>query len=101
MKIDCVPSSRPGIVLKLIGPLNFAGRTFFQESRKDARATGARSRTLNLEQVSSIDSAGLGLLIMAHKELSEACISWHLNQPQDGVLKILELPRIPELIAIQ
>lgn len=101
MKIQSVSSSGAGIVLKLIGRFVFAGRTSFKESIKDARAANARSITLNFEQVSYIDSAGLGLLMLAHKELSRAGILLTLSRPQEGVLNILNLARIPAIIPIQ
>ena len=94
MMIEMVPSSGAGIVLKLIGRLNFAARQKFQEAIKDARAANAKSITLNLEQVSYIDSAGLGLLMLTYKELSEAGISFNslyvsIRSPRAALISFL------------
>ena len=99
--IQSSSSAGEATVLKFIGRLNFAGGKSFQNSIKAAQAAGAKSITLNLEQVSYIDSAGLGLLMLAQKELSEAGISFSLSHPQERVLKLLDLTKISELIPIQ
>ncbi len=100
MIIESVSSSGTGIVLKLNGRFVSTARQSFQESIKDARVAGAKSITLNLEQVPFVDSAGLGLLMLAHKELSAASISFNLSHPHGYVLKILDLCKITAIIPI-
>ena len=98
--IQSSSSAGEATVLKFIGRLNFAGGKSFQNSIKAVQAAGARSITLNMEQISYIDSAGLGLLMITYKDLSKAGVSFNLSHPQEGVFKILELAKIPSIIPV-
>ena len=84
MLIHRSSSADTATVLKLNGHLNFDGRTSFHKSIKDARTAGATSITLNMENVSDIDSAGLALLRNAYEELSVIERSGYFIQSQSS-----------------
>ena len=101
MKIERIPSTDTAVELKLIGRLEFVARKLFLATISEVRARDPKSIMLNMEKVEYIDSAGMGLLMLAYKDLKEAGISLILRHPQERVFKILELAKISELLSIQ
>lgn len=71
------------ILLTLSGRFDFHARKTFQAAIEQAQSANPRSIILNLAQVPFIDSAGLGLLCLAHENLSKVHIPLALVAPQD------------------
>ncbi len=81
-------------VLALSGKLLFESRKVFQDAVTTAKDTSPRLIIFDLTDLSHIDSAGLGLLAVAHKNLAPMDISLRIANPQKTVRDILALTKM-------
>ena len=86
--------------LVLEGRMDFNIRKSFQKSIEQAKLSKSRQIVLDVCQVSFIDSAGLGLIMLAHKTLKELDISLSLLVAEGAVMKVLTLANIGATIPI-
>ncbi|MCA9470698.1 MAG: STAS domain-containing protein [Nitrospirales bacterium] len=87
-------------ILSLVGRLDFNARHDFQAAVEKAKATGVHLIVAHLKDVSFIDSAALGLLTVAYKNLEAAKIRLVVAEPQDYVRKIFSLANLGNLIKV-
>ena len=87
-------------VLRLSGKFDFRARHEFQTAIEKAREGGARHIILNLQGVSFVDSAALGVLANLHKQLKAQNILMSLVNPQDYVKRVLELVKMDQYFPI-
>lgn len=87
-------------VLAFHGRFDFQARHPYQEAIGKALATSPLLVVLDFSDVPYIDSAGLGLLTLTHKKLSEAGIHMALAHPQEFVKRILNLANMGKLFPI-
>ncbi len=81
-------------VLALSGKLLFESRHAFQDAMTTAQQTSPRLIVLDLTDLSHLDSAGLGLLAVAHKKLTPLDIVLTIANPQKTVRDILLLTKM-------
>ena len=86
--------------LRLSGKFDFRSRHVFQTAIGKAGQGGARNIILNLQRVSFVDSAALGLLANMHREFTAQCIHVTLANPQDYVKQVMELVKMDRLFSI-
>ena len=86
-------------VLEFSGKLNFHARHVFQNSITKAEQASPRQIILDLTDLSYIDSAGLGLLTLAHRELSTRNICLEIANPQTVVRDVLLLTNMDKIFA--
>ena len=89
-----------GIILDVEGDLTYANRTVFKAAIDKAKEAGCRHLILNFEQVRFVDSAGLGLLVIAAQSFIRLQSQVSLLKPQSYVREILSLANIPKVIPI-
>ncbi len=87
-------------ILALSGRLDFNGRNSFQTAIQKAKESGAHSVVLDMKDVSFIDSAALGLVTVAFKNLEAEKLSLTIANCQDYVNKVFNLANIGNIIKI-
>ncbi|HEX2056485.1 MAG TPA: STAS domain-containing protein [Nitrospiraceae bacterium] len=86
--------------LCLEGSFTYTERKGFQEAVMQACSDGARKIVLDLADVSSLDSAALGLLMVTHRRLCNERCRLVLARPKANVRQIIQLTNLHELIPI-
>jgi anti-anti-sigma factor len=89
-----------GMILDMEGDLTYANRTVFKAAVEKAAASHCKHLILNCEQVRFVDSAGLGLLVIAAQSLKRVQAKVSLLKPQVYVREIMSLANIPKMIPI-
>ena len=87
-------------VFRLSGKFDSHSRHEFQTAIGKAEQSGARNIILNLQEVSFVDSAALGLLANMHREFTAQCIHVTLANPQDYVKRVLKLGGMEKYFSI-
>lgn len=88
------------LVLTLEGPMDFQARKSFYLAIENAKRSMPNHIILNLYHVPFMDSAGLGLLLLAYKNLEEAKIRLSLEVTEGYVRQVLTLADIGKTISI-
>ncbi len=88
------------VTLILSGRLDFEARHVFQTAMTQAQSGNSKNITLNLVDVNYIDSAGLGLLMCAQKELQDLPCQISLVVSPGHVKDVLYLVRMEEKFSI-
>ncbi|MBT5646284.1 MAG: STAS domain-containing protein [Rhodospirillaceae bacterium] len=88
------------VEITLSGELTFSSYKEFQEVMKSATDAGKKSCIIDLSALSSIDSAGIGMLLFANDETKQTNIDLSLRGPQGPVKTVLEHTKINEVIPI-
>ncbi len=86
------------LVLMISGQLSFYSRKVFQAVIRNAGATSAHHIVINLRDVTSMDSAALGFLALAHLNLMEKKVGLSLVAPPKHIKRILEQANFTKLI---
>lgn len=84
--------------LHLEGNFIYTERKRFQEAIHNACQEGARKIVLDLANVTSLDSAALGLLMVTHRRLCNERRRLVLVRPTANVKSIIQLANLHELI---
>lgn len=87
-------------ILTLSGRFEFQARTPFQTAIENAKRSNPRQIILNFSEVPFINSAGLGLLMVAHTSLQKDNIRLSLEVTEGYVLQVLTLANIGQKIPI-
>ena len=88
------------LVFMLTGQLDFQARQLFNHAIEKAISTPVKHLILNFSQVSFINSAGLGLLMLAHNKLEKADIRLSLEVPDGFVREVMSLTNLGQKIPI-
>ena len=78
----------------------FVNGSDFRKQLMSAVRGDVRHLTLDLTDTEFMDSAGLGMLLVALKECTTRSISLALHRPKDDVKKLLKLTRSDERFQI-
>ena len=84
----------------LSGRFDFHTRKLFPVALKKAQATNPKEIVLNFADVLFIDSAGLGLLMLAKKDLQDPTCQLTLAIPQGYVMEVMNLASMAKQIPI-
>ncbi|MEO5337461.1 MAG: STAS domain-containing protein [Magnetospirillum sp. WYHS-4] len=84
----------------LSGKLSFADHKKFREVVQGLKAGNLRHCTLDMTRLESIDSAGLGLLILVKDTAKDKNLSLCIRGPKGQVRKMLEISRFGDIISI-
>jgi anti-anti-sigma factor len=80
------------VVLTLSGAIDLQSRDVVIDAAREAIAsTGTKQVTLDLAQVSFIDSSGIGALIQVAGDAQDAGIEFGLRDPSARVVRVLEV----------
>src|SRR5262245_29524116 len=81
--------------------LSFADNATFRKLLDDMIASKKRQWVLNLSGLASVDSAGLGMFIIAAETAKKEGLSITLKQPLGHVRKLIELSKIDKLMPVE
>ena len=83
--------------LRFSGKLMFSARQAYQTAVNQAEAASPRQIIFDFADLSYIDSAGLGLLVLTHRKLTGAGIKVSLANLQESVKQVLLLTNMDKL----
>ena len=86
--------------LKLEGSFTYTQRKLFQETLKNLDPKTVEHIVVDLSQVSFLDSAALGLLMITHRQLVTDKRKLSLAHPQSTVRQIIELANLHKTIPL-
>jgi anti-anti-sigma factor len=81
--------------------MTFSDHIAFRELLQKVEQSGARSCVLDLSGLISIDSAGLGMLVIAKETAAKQGWSLIVRGPQGHVKALLELGRFERMLTIE
>ena len=87
-------------IMTLSGRLDFNARHEFQGGIEQAKKSGFPLIVLNMKGVSFIDSAALGLITVAYKNMEVENVCMVIAHAQDYVQKIFSLANLQNIIKI-
>lgn len=88
------------VIISLIGELRFQTRKVYQQALKEAKEKSPRRIVLNLEGVTYMDSAGLGLIALTSEQEKQENIVFGLACARGPVKGILELAKIHKMMLV-
>jgi stage II sporulation protein AA (anti-sigma F factor antagonist) len=90
-----------GIVVVLNGPFTFKDHHIFRAVLDLLKDSGGRSHVLDLSAVGFLDSAALGMLLIAEEEAKEAGAKLTLRKPARQIAELIELAALDTLFTIE
>jgi anti-sigma B factor antagonist len=103
MKIEFREATKEGVtvtVIDIVGDLDARTAPDFKDQLKDVVESGKVNLIINLEQVSYMDSAGLGVLVSGLKNANRASGDLKIVGMQTDVRNIFELTRLNQVFSI-
>ena len=88
-------------VIAVAGELDLAGAPALQECLWEAAARGAETVVIDFGSLTYIDSAGLGVLVSAHKRLESTGGSLVISQPNERVMRIFTVSGLCNFLNIK
>lgn len=85
---------------KLSEKITFSDLDGFREMVKRMMESSSNSKIVNLSDVEFIDSAGLGMLLLARDEISKTSSQLTLKAPQGQVLRMFNVARFDQMFDI-
>lgn len=96
--IDKIAADKAELLLK--DRFTFSDSNDFRKRLFTIFDANVKSLSINLADLNFMDSAGLGMLMVALKECQQRDISLTLAHPRDGVKQMLELTKSYERFSI-
>ncbi len=87
--------------LDLVDTLTFADRNLFKSMLKELEESGLRKCIINLKQLKSIDSAGIGMFLIASEKSKEINCDLVLREPQGQVKDMLQITSVNKVIRVE
>jgi anti-anti-sigma factor len=87
-------------ILKLEGNFTYTQRKPFQDAIKNACSKNTQHIIIDLSQVSFLDSAALGLMMVTHRQLLSEKRKLSMRRPQATVKQIIELANLHKTIPV-
>jgi anti-sigma B factor antagonist len=88
------------VILSLIGKFVFDSRKVFPQALQEAKKKSPQKIILNLEGLTYLDSAGLGLLAISFEQAKLDNIALCLVNPVGAVRGILNLTQFPQIMPV-
>lgn len=88
-------------VVDLRGRLTFNDHAEFRELITEMVGSKKARQVIELSSLEFVDSAGLGMLLIAREELSGANAELVLRNPQGQVKRVLTVARLAQIIKIE
>jgi anti-anti-sigma factor len=86
---------------RLAERLSFADNGIFRKLLDEMLASKARHWVFEVSRLSSVDSAGLGMFIIAMEAAKKAGLTLVLRSPTEHVRKLIELSKMDKLIRVE
>ena len=87
--------------IDLVDSLTFADRNLFKSMLKELAESGLRKCVINLKRLKSIDSAGIGMFLIASEKSKELDCDLVLQDPQGQVKDMLEITSVNKVIRVE
>lgn len=97
---DSVTTADGQLTISLSEKLTFEDHNNFRELLKLVTGSEHRSCTIDLKNLDTIDSAGLGMLMIAFETAEKAGMNFQLSKPQGQVEKLLEISEFDKVMNI-
>ncbi len=97
---DSVTTTDGRLTIALSEKLTFEDHNNFRELLKLVNSNEHRSCTIDLKDLETIDSAGLGMLMIAFETAEKAGMQFQLAKPQGQVEKLLEISEFDKVMSI-
>lgn len=88
------------LTVRIDGVLNFSVNEDFQNLLRELLARKPAQVVFDFANVPSVDSVGLGLLYIAHEDLSGLGSKCSIINPQQSVIRLLQLTQADRLFAV-
>ncbi len=88
------------ITISLAEKLSFEDHDKFRELLTAFESKEYKNCSINLQQLSAIDSAGLGMLMIAFETAEKNGLSFQLLKPQGQVKRLLEISQFDKVMPI-
>ena len=96
-----IQSQDGGVLVLMKGELTFNDHPTIKKMLTELSSGSHKSWTFDLSALDSIDSAGIGMMLIAKDEGEKVNARLSLRAPSGNVRKVLELTKIGDMIAIQ
>ena len=94
-------SPRTNLLMCLMtGEFTFNDHPTFRSMIDEAVKTGTKMIQLDLTSVEYIDSAGLGMFLVAHERASEEGWKFAISNPREKVKKMFQLAKLETIVNI-
>ncbi len=93
-------SDGPLLKCYMTGEFTFTDHPVFRDMIDAAVKTGARSIQLDLQNVEYIDSAGLGMFLVANERSSEEGWKFAISNPREKTQKMFTLAKLGTIVPI-
>lgn len=80
--------------------MSFSDHGLFRDMLTNIRKAAPKTCIFDLSELVSVDSAGLGMLIIAHEASKKEGWALTLQKPQPHVMKLLELSCFDKILTI-
>ncbi len=97
---DSISTADGCLTIALSEKLTFEDHNDFRELLKLINNNDHRSCTIDLKDLDTIDSAGLGMLMIAFETAEKAGTKFELAKPQGQVEKLLEISEFDKVMTI-
>lgn len=87
--------------MAISGKFTFADRQVFRDLFKDITDQDIKRLCIELSQVEFVDSAALGILLLARDEAEKASTALVLKSPQGQVKRMFEISKFHDLFNIE
>lgn len=101
MNYTATPDSAGRMEVALKGRFTFSDYSMFRNMLATMEESGKKAHILSLEGVEFIDSAALGMLLIAHDEAKRLGWTVALRRPQGQVKRTLEIASMHSLFPIE
>ena len=88
-------------VITLAGELDLASAPVLHELLLEAASGGADTITMDIKRLTYIDSAGLGVLVSAHKRLESNGGSLVISAPTAQIMRVLAVSGLTRYLTIR
>lgn len=88
------------ITIQISETLSFEDHDNFRGLLDQLQSSGCKKCVIDLNQLSSIDSAGLGMLMIAFETAEKAGLDFLINKPQGQVKRLLEISEFEKVMSI-
>lgn len=99
MRIETLSADRT-IRVKLLDRMSFGDHPLFRDLLSELRRAKPTACILDMSGLTSIDSAGLGMLMIAHEESKKGGWTLTIQSPPEHVRKLLALACFDKILNI-
>ena len=95
-----IKSDKSVVTVMLFGSFDLKGRKDYLSALQQANAENTQSIIIDLQEVTYVDSAAIGLLMITYKDYKAASVVLRLCLREGTVKKTLEMMKITDFIPV-